>query len=270
MGMCAAQKLVVPVNADDYSVAAIENMFYLLYGMYSIGAPWSDRYERKMFHKIASGHPYADTKVSLPKVHAIVHNRSSIFGGKQATCFDAMSNEQARVLYQVFCDARGDGGKHAQIFNVYQYAGSGEPNSIEEFSQVFTGVMRDMGSTAVSTTHGGLPLWLVKRNKKNIRASLAGAKVSNSSSASLADIIGPARQMAREEREGPQGDEQEPGGEDGNEAHRRNGRNCYLVELIQGLHQPRLTEEQRNGIWFEANLNATNAGFTNKRTLPPA
>ena len=94
---------------------------------------------------------------------------------------------------------------------------------------MFTGVMRDMGSTAVITVHSGIGLWQVKRNKKNIKEILPLARISNSAASSLADLIGPARQMARLEDEAGGAR-----GEDGNQNNVRNGRDLYLMELLQG------------------------------------
>ena len=51
MALVAADKLVVPVNADDFSVAALENMFFSVYGLYSFGGTMAV-YEKGMFHSI--------------------------------------------------------------------------------------------------------------------------------------------------------------------------------------------------------------------------
>ena len=88
-----------------------------------------------------------------------------------------------------------------------------------------------MGSTAVITVHSGIGLWLVKRNKKNIKAILPEAKISNSAVSSLADIIGPARDM-RITLEADGGNPDNP--PDGNANNQDNGRGLYLIELLQG------------------------------------
>lgn len=98
-------------------------------------------------------------------------------------------------------------------------------------TQAFTGVMRDMGSTAVITTHGGIALWQVKRNRNNIKATLPTAKIGESALASLADFIGPSGsvtvtrfndgdEVGQDEAAAPQ--------------NLHNGRSLYLMELIQG------------------------------------
>ena len=136
LGMCAATKLIVPVNADDFSLAAIESMFYSLYGMYQHGGNMAT-YEEKMFHHLAK---QEDTKVNLPKVQAIVHNRSAIYGNRQATCFEAMGKEQVAVLFKAYEDAReGRGGvpagSHVNIFS-HSPRGAVEPQDAEQFAQV--------------------------------------------------------------------------------------------------------------------------------------
>ena len=135
LGMCAATKLIVPVNADDFSLAAVESMFHSLYGMYQQGGNMAS-YEEKMFHHLVK---QADTKVDLPKVQAIVHNRSAIYGNKMATCFDAMSKEQVAVLFKAYQDARGGQGGMAvgSHVNIFSHSPGGvEPQTAEQFAQV--------------------------------------------------------------------------------------------------------------------------------------
>lgn len=233
LAMCTGKKLVVPVNADDFSLAAVESMFYSLYGMYQIGGNMAD-YEEKMFHAIAKR---PATKVELPKVHAVIHNRSAIYGNKQVTCFEAMSTKQAEVLYKAYDDARHgreglSAGSHKLLFNHDQLHDGPEPQKTEEFAAKFTGVMRDMGSTAVITVHSGIGMWLVKRNKKNIKHSLPEAKINNNAVSSLADLVGPARDMRTYGRlEAENGQNR---GDDGDQLNKRNGRDLYLIELLQG------------------------------------
>ena len=104
MALVAADKLVVPVNADDFSVAALENMFFSVYGLYSFGGTM-EVYEKGMFHSILK-----QQGLSVPKIHAIVHNRSTIFtDGAQGNGFRAMNTAQAQTLYSAYKKAKEKG-----------------------------------------------------------------------------------------------------------------------------------------------------------------
>ena len=73
-------------------------------------------------------------------MHAIIHNRSAIYGKKQATCFEAMSKEQADVLWRAYVAARDGGGgvpagSHTDIFNLDRPGGPALPQDADEFAQ---------------------------------------------------------------------------------------------------------------------------------------
>jgi len=76
--------------------------------------------------------------------------------------------------------------------SVFCLPGGTEPTSIEEFSEMFTGVMRDMQGSGVATTHGGIPMWMVVRHRTNIKASLQAkvASIKTSAESSMADFLG--------------------------------------------------------------------------------
>eukprot|EP00965_Chrysotila_dentata_P141716 4683365-Pleurochrysis_carterae.AAC.1 len=138
--------------------------------MFPIGGP-SASLEKGMFHNVVK-----DLGMSMPKVHAVIHNKSRVVtdptDGKgnvrKVSAFEALGGRQAKILFDAFEYAReGIAGTspndHARIFNLEQLPKDGQGRSIlpkdkSEFAKAFTGTMRDMFSCGVATLHGGFPL----------------------------------------------------------------------------------------------------------------
>ena len=192
MALVAADKLVVPVNADDFSVAALENMFFSVYGLYSFGGTMA-QYEKGMFHSILK-----EQGLSAPKIHAVVHNRSTIFKDARGDGFRAMNTAQAQTLYSAYKKAE-EKGELDRIFNKEQLERSEltKINKADEFAEVFTGTMRDMLTSAIATQHLGIPLWFVHRSRKLIKKDLNISSVKHSASSSLKDLIGAEKSKDR-------------------------------------------------------------------------
>ena len=235
MALAACDKLVVPVNADDFSTAALRTMFFSVYGLFSFGGSLA-HFEKGMFHNIIKDH-----SMPMPKIHAIIHNRSNIYGGEAARGFQAMNAKQASQLFSAFQEAMNI-GQAESIFNCEQF--STTPTNAKEFAAAFTGTMRDMLTSAVATQHGGIPLWMINRYSKKIRADLEVASIKTSSTSSLADFIGVERSEGR------------------------GGREMSLMQLIQGTPIPK---QDISAIYEEFNKNARESrggGEGKKRARP--
>ena len=83
LAIVAANRIVVPFTADDSSRRAIENVVALLYG---IGDSHTASYARISFSKRAK-----DEGLVIPKLHAFVSNRMTIYEGKPSKAFRAVS-----------------------------------------------------------------------------------------------------------------------------------------------------------------------------------
>jgi len=223
MALAASDKLVVPVNADDFSTAALRTMFFSIYGLYSFGGSLS-RFEKGMFHNVMKAH-----SMPVPKVHAIIHNRSNIYAQGASKGFQAMNSAQAEQLFGAFVEAKQAGiNEVKRIFNFNQHIGGSEPKSSTDFANAYTGTMRDMLTSAVATQHSGIPLWMIKRFKKTVKQDLNVTNLDVSSSSSLGDLLGVQR-----------GD---------------GGRGVSLIQLIQGSPVP---QGDLNRIWDEFNTSAS-------------
>jgi hypothetical protein len=193
MALTADDNLIVPVNADNFSTAAINNMFFsvYMYGLYGYGGTMA-QYEETMFTAVAK-----KQGLTMPKIQqAIIHNRSTIHANEPRGAFAAMSADQAQALWNAFTEAK----KQGMASSVFCLPGGKEPTSVVEFSGMFTGVMRDMQGSGVATTHSGIPMWMVVCHKNNIKQSLAAKiqSIKTSAQSSMADFIGTVgRERAR-------------------------------------------------------------------------
>jgi len=182
MALTAGNKLIVPVNADDFSTAAITNMFFSVYALYTYGGNMQN-YENTMFAYVAK-----QQGISMPKIHAVVHNRSAIHAKEQQGAFAAMSKDQSEELFKAFLAAK-EKGVLDTVFNLE----GGEPTDLDEFRAQYTGVMRDMLGSGVATTHGGIPMYLVRRHRENIQSALHKkvTEITASAKSSFEDFVGP-------------------------------------------------------------------------------
>ena len=128
----------------------------------------------------------------MPKINAIVHNRSTIFadGAGQRLPRDEQQQGAGRTLYSAYKTAE-EKGELDRIFNKEQLEQSKlhKIKFAEDFAEVFTGTMRDMLSSAIATQHLGIPLWFVHRERSQIKKDLDLRSVKQSTSSSLKDLI---------------------------------------------------------------------------------
>ena len=130
LSMVAAEALIIPCSSDGSSARAIDNVGSLLYGLQA-----DTHYGPANFSGRAG-----QFKLPLPRVHAVVLNRSTQYNQKASKAFTAMFDEIKRrvgVLMEAKPDAFVSGGP--------------------TFPDV-----PDSHSVAIVCSHKGLPLYAVK------------------------------------------------------------------------------------------------------------
>jgi len=181
MALCASHKVVVPLNADDYSREGIENMLNMIYGMYQRCVS-----EEKMFHGRVQQY-----NVHVAKLHGFINNKSVMQNHTVDNVFSALQGKIADAIHKAYMDAISE-DKVRRIFN-----GPSDPAELadaDDFRLYFTGTMRDMQSCGAASIHSGLPLWHLKKMRTSIQMELnTTTNLFASSANSLADIIGPQR-----------------------------------------------------------------------------
>lgn len=137
VAVSSADRLIVPVNADDSSRVAASAMFVLLHGMtppHPMYGSWT--YAAKAE---ASG-------LSRPLLHLIVGNRLTQYVGA-ATAFQALSDATADELFRQY------------QANPARFTSRTVPvTSVAEFREAYSRPLRDFNTVGVVAAHNGLPL----------------------------------------------------------------------------------------------------------------
>lgn len=137
IAVSAANRLIVPVNADDSSRVAASAMFILLYGM----SPPHPIYGNFTFAFKAQ-----NSGLPRPLMHMIIGNRLTQYVGA-ATAFQSLSDATADELFQQF-----NMNSHRFVHRAATI------NSVNEFRQQYSRPLRDFNTVGVVAAHNGLPL----------------------------------------------------------------------------------------------------------------
>ncbi|KAK3248651.1 hypothetical protein CYMTET_41890 [Cymbomonas tetramitiformis] len=209
IALCSADKLIMPVNSDEFSSSALRKAFSLVYGRDLPGGDLAP-FERKLFamkvkNSLAASDP--NRRVHVAKLHLVVDNKSQIHGNQKVLAFERLSQKHCEIIHQGYQSSLGveeyaqygeeerrrlDAPAHQRIFYM---AGREESNpaNFEEFRRLFSGTMRDMQSCGVASATSGLPLWLLKRNSGHLKKKTIINNTKGTES-TIQDFIGPQRE----------------------------------------------------------------------------
>lgn len=129
IALSAAEKLLLPVMADDSSRRAIQNVFSLIYGL---------KLPSEIYAKYAFAERLKEANRSLPKVHLILKNRITQYMGP--------ASAYSTVLAAIDNDLRGLLGAHPTIFSFKELKGG-------------TKEIRDFQTTGVVAFARGCPFY---------------------------------------------------------------------------------------------------------------
>ena len=137
MAIVAAQRLIIPTNADDFSREAIKATLSLVYGYTSDENPgkFSDEtvtfsYKAEMFN------------VRLPKIYLIIQNRLTRYNGDPAKAYSSMAESISEVVFSVY-------KSHKQFFEQKDL-----PEGVEK---EYCAVIYDFHTVGVVALHQGRP-----------------------------------------------------------------------------------------------------------------
>jgi cellulose biosynthesis protein BcsQ len=134
LAVSAADRLIVPVNADDSSRVATNAMFILLHGQ----TPPHPVYGSWTFATRAQAY-----NVAVPLIHVIVGNRLTQYEGA-AGAFSAMSDATADTLFAAY-------NNHPQYFTPRP----SPSRSVAQFRKNYSVALRDFNTAGVVTAHLG-------------------------------------------------------------------------------------------------------------------
>lgn len=134
LAMCAVNRLITPVNADDSSRVATNALFILLHGQnppHPVYGSWTFA-ARAMQHGI-----------NAPAIHLIVGNRLTQYGGP-ATAFAALSDATADTLFGAY-------QRHPSYFT----SRAVPPTTVNAFRDTYSMPLRDFNTAGVVAAHLG-------------------------------------------------------------------------------------------------------------------
>ena len=150
LAICAATRLLVPINADDSSRVAARALFALLHGT-NPPHPFFGNYT--FAAKIAA------RKMKLPKVHLAIGNRFTQHEGA-AAAFSAFSEATATQIYGEFTsDPTRFTSRKAPIINM------------ADFLAQYVIELRDFNTAGVVAAHQGLPMSTMKQKYYSVHAN---------------------------------------------------------------------------------------------------
>ena len=155
IALVAADYLIMPVNADDFSNVAVKALFNLLYG-----ATVEEEPRFTAIRKLTFAYKAQESGVPLPRVHMVVNNRQTMYRLRASEAFFQMGDNITTTLFQLFtryCERFTDGE------SVFEHLhdpdrGMHELARYERFGKLYTDDLKDFHTTAVACTHTGKPL----------------------------------------------------------------------------------------------------------------
>lgn len=146
IALAAANKLIIPINADDFCKEALRAMLDLVYGITSEEEPEDfSTYRGYMFSNKARKYD-----LKLPEIHLLINNRTTTIKTRSAKAFNAMGEENLKVLF----DAYQQHQREKKCFAPRET----EIADIAAFQQQYFQDVQDFHTTAILSIHTGCPL----------------------------------------------------------------------------------------------------------------
>ena len=152
IALAAARKLIIPINADDFSVAAVRAMLDLVYNIRQQREEPEDfqAYREYMFSRKALVYG-----LEKPQIHLLINNRTTHLTTmaeretRAAKGYRAMGKENLQVLFEAYQE-------HQNHFSPRE--GIPHIDDIDTFQQQYFEDIRDFHTTAILCLHTGGPL----------------------------------------------------------------------------------------------------------------
>lgn len=155
IALAAANKLIIPMNADDFSIEAVRAMLELIYGITpeEEGNDEGEEVEEENFEPYRQymfSYKARKYNLKLPQIHLLVNNRTTTIFTRSATAFRAMGQENLKVLYEAY-------QRNQRKINCFAPR-EVEIADIEAFKTQYFEDIRDFHTTAILSIHSGCPL----------------------------------------------------------------------------------------------------------------
>ena len=99
IALLAAQRLIIPVNADDFSREALKSLLHLIYGIAEAELPP----EFKLYdHKLTFSYKSKMNGLRLPLIYLLIHNRATRYNLRSAEAFSQLFTSSFDALQYAF------------------------------------------------------------------------------------------------------------------------------------------------------------------------
>ena len=150
IALAAANKLIIPINADDFSIQAVRAMLDLVYGI----RPEKEEEEEESenftaYREYMFSYKARKFNLRLPQIHLLINNRTTtIF--TVFTRSEAQGEENLKVLFEAY-------QKHQEEKMCFSPREE-DICDIEDFKEEYFEDIRDFHTTAILSIHTGCPL----------------------------------------------------------------------------------------------------------------
>ena len=101
MALLAAERLIIPVNADDFSREALKAVLHFVYGI--VIDPYTMPFPFKLYRAQLTFNDKAGMlNLRLPKIHLVINNRVTMYASSPAKAFGLMGDSILQVLRYAF------------------------------------------------------------------------------------------------------------------------------------------------------------------------
>ena len=152
IALAAARKLLIPINADDFSVQAVRAMLDLVYGIRREGEQALELF--KAYRESTFSYKAELYGLRRPEIHLLINNRATAYATRSARAFSAMGDENLKVLFEAY-------GEHQQQKRCFSQQVQQIPD-VQAFKQIYYVDVHDFHTTAILCLHTGCPLGKLK------------------------------------------------------------------------------------------------------------
>ena len=153
MAIGGAKRVIVPINADDFSRVAVSSMLYLLYGI-ATGDRRDERYY--IFKTMEFSYVGSRNGIAIPKIHLTINNKVTTHNTRSAKAFSAKAKEVSSSLDSIL-------GEYPHIF-------------VSDTKNGYECVLNDFHTRAVQCLQLGCPLsrlpnWVVMHGNEKVHSA---------------------------------------------------------------------------------------------------
>ncbi|KAL9971034.1 hypothetical protein ACROYT_G023517 [Oculina patagonica] len=149
IALAAAKKLIIPMNADDFSKEAVRAMLNSVYGI-TPEEQEEQQHDFEAYRAYSFSYKAQQNHLRLPQIHLLVNNRTTKIFTRSATAFHVMGEENLKVLFEAYQQHQGERECFAQR--------DGEIDNYEAFKEQYFKDLQDFHTTAILSLHSGCPL----------------------------------------------------------------------------------------------------------------